>query len=74
MQILELRKNLGLSQEAFAARVGLRSKGHLSQIERGETTCSIDVALAIEEMSGGTIAADSLCPDVAKVRAAQRAA
>lgn len=67
MDITALRKELGLSQEAFAARVGLKSKGHLSQIERGEQTPSVRVALEIERLSGGRIKAASLSADVALV-------
>lgn len=68
MDIAELRKDLGLSQEAFAARVGLKSKGHLSQIERGEQTPSVRVALEIERVSEGRVKASDLNPDVALVR------
>ena len=66
MEIAELRKELGLSLEAFAAMVGLKSKGQMSLIERGEP-CSIAVALKIEELSGGRIPAATLSPDVALV-------
>lgn len=67
MDIADLRKDLGLSQEAFAACLGLKSKGHLSQIERGEQTPSVRVALAIERISGGRVLAADLNPDVAMV-------
>lgn len=67
MDIAALRKDLGLSQEALAALVGLKSKGHLSQIERGEQTPSVRVALAFERVSGGRVRAADLCPDVALV-------
>ena len=67
LTIVELRKELGLSQEGFAEQVGLRSKGHLSQIERGNETPSVRVALEIERLSGGRIPAASLNADVALV-------
>lgn len=66
-----LRKSLGLSLEDFAKRVGLTSKGYASQLERGEVGCSVKTALAIEELSGGAIAAATLNPDVALVEKAR---
>lgn len=68
MDITSLRKELGLSQEAFAARVGLKSKGHVSDLERSGGT-SVRVALEIERLSGGRIPAGSLSTDVALVDA-----
>jgi len=67
MDITSLRKELGLSQEAFAARVGLRSKGHVSTLER-TGLASLRVALEIERLSEGRIDASTLNPDVALVR------
>lgn len=66
MDIVSLRKELGLSQEAFAARVGLKSKGHVSTLER-TGVASVRVAIAIERLSGGRIKAADLNPDVALV-------
>lgn len=66
MDIVSLRKELGLSQEAFAARVGLKSKGHVSTLER-TGVASVRVALAIERLSDGRIKAADLNPDVALV-------
>lgn len=57
-----------MSQEVFAASIGLASKGNVSVIER-EERCSLDVALAIEALSGGRIDAARLNADVAKARA-----
>lgn len=68
MEITDLRKELGLSQEAFAALIGLKSKGHVSDLERTKSA-SVAVALEIERLSAGRIAADSLNRDVALVRA-----
>lgn len=64
MDIAALRKDLGLSQEAFAVRIGLSSKGHVSQLERGEIKPSIRVALNIEKVSDGRISAADLNDDV----------
>lgn len=69
MTISELRKELGLSLETFASRIGLSSKGYASDIEKGSTP-SVRVALEIERLSDGRINAASLNPDVARVRAA----
>ncbi|MFO6447841.1 hypothetical protein ACLBKU_11905 [Erythrobacter sp. NE805] len=65
--IAELRSEMGLSLEQFAARVGLQSRGRMSVIER-EGRCSLDVALAIEALSGGRIDAAELSDDVKAAR------
>jgi len=69
MTVAELRKNLGLSLDAFAAKLGLSSRGYAHDIENG-TTPSVRVALEIERLSDGQIDAAELNPDVARVRAA----
>jgi transcriptional regulator with XRE-family HTH domain len=66
MDIRALRKDLGLSQEAFATRLGLRSKGHVCELEAGKTP-SIRVAIEIEKVSGGRLLATDLNADVALV-------
>jgi len=66
-KIASLRKRLALSQEAFAARVGLASKGHVCNIESGKIGASVRVALEIERLSDGEIPASDLNPDVALV-------
>lgn len=71
MTIAELRDELGLSLAAFAAAVGLSSKGYASQLERGDVKCSTAVALKIEALSGGRIAARTLSSDVAMVEDAR---
>lgn len=65
--IADLRAELGLSLEQFAERVGLQSRGRMSVIER-EGRCSLDVALAIEALSGGRIDAGALNEDVKAAR------
>jgi DNA-binding XRE family transcriptional regulator len=72
-EIQSLRKSLGLSQQGFAEIVGLTSKSHVSDIERG-ASCSPSVALAIERLSEGRIPAVSLSRSLANVLAAQSAA
>lgn len=71
MTISELRAELGLSLEAFAKAVGLSSKGYASDLEKGQATCSVRVALEIERLSGGRIAANSLNADVGLVEDAR---
>ena len=47
-----LRAELGLTQEAFGARIGLANKASVSLLESGRRDqCSLRVALAIEELS-----------------------
>jgi transcriptional regulator with XRE-family HTH domain len=70
MDIQSLRKELGLSLEAFAAAIGLKSKGQVSDLEAGNRAPSVPVALAIERLSDGRISAADLNRDVAMVRAA----
>lgn len=69
MEIAELREELGLTQAAFAARVGLRSKGYVCELEAADKPrASVRVALEIEKLSGGRIKAAELNPGVALVR------
>ena len=63
----DARKRLDISQEELARRVGLKSKSHLSEIERGNDIPSVRVAVALERETG--VAADVLSPDVALARA-----
>lgn len=69
MDIASLRKEMGLSQEAFAPLIGLSSKSHVCALENGITP-SVRVALAVEKLSEGRIAAEDINSDVAMVRAA----
>ena len=67
MQIADLRTELGLSLEAFAAMVGIQSRGRMSVIER-ENRCALRVALAIERLSDGRVDAAGLCEEVRAAR------
>lgn len=71
MTLAELRDELKLSLEEFAGRLGLKSKGYASQLERGDVGCSVEVALKIEKLSEGRIQAATLNPDVARVEQAR---
>jgi transcriptional regulator with XRE-family HTH domain len=59
MQITAYRKSLGLTQEAFGALFGLKSKGQVSEIEK-DNRCSAEVALAIEAHSNHQVDAATL--------------
>lgn len=65
--IADLRKELGLTLEAFGEAIGLKSKGQVSEIERNNR-CSPDVAIAIERLSTGRLNAGILNPIVAAAR------
>lgn len=67
MDLASYRKAKGLSQQAFAEALGLKSKGYVSEIETAGK-CSVTVALKIEEWSGGDIAAHELNAEVALIR------
>lgn len=62
--IANLREELGLTQIEFGERIGLANKASISLIERGLAPCSLRVAVAIEELSGGRIDAAGLNEDV----------
>jgi transcriptional regulator with XRE-family HTH domain len=69
MKIAAFRKDvLQLSQEEFAQRLGLKSKAHISEIER-KNRCAPGVALQIERLSEGVISAAEISPAVALIRA-----
>ncbi|WP_408585948.1 helix-turn-helix domain-containing protein [Novosphingobium sp.] len=70
--IAALRAALGITQEEFGALIGLKTKGSVSLVERGLAPVSADVALAIEELSDGTIDASDLNPIIAKARGVDR--
>lgn len=70
--IADLRRHLGLSQLEFGARIGLANKASVSLLERGLAPCSLEVALRIEELSGGQIDAAQLNDGVRLARGAAR--
>lgn len=69
MRIVDYRKHLGLTQDEFAAALGLKSKGFVSDIE-ASNRCSARIALAIEAHSKGLVDASTLNGDVAAARQA----
>ena len=67
------RRTLRLSQEQFAAELGMRSKGHISNIEKG-SPAGLRLALKIEAHSRGLVPADGLVsPEDAHLLAGHRA-
>lgn len=65
--VANLRSRLGMTLEAFAAAVELKSKGQASEIER-TGKCSPEVALRIEQLSDGEIDAGTLNATIALAR------
>lgn len=59
------RRKRGLSQAKVAAAIGLRSKGHVSDLERGRVPITLKLALRIQKWSDGEVKAAELCPDAA---------
>lgn len=69
MTLAEYRKVKGLSQEDVAKALGLKSKGHISDIERVKSGRypSLELALRIERFTGGKVSAASICPLAAEL-------
>jgi DNA-binding XRE family transcriptional regulator len=67
MRIVDYRKHLGLTQEAFAKALGFKSKGFICDIE-DSNRCSAKVALTIEAHSKGLVDAATLNDDVKAAR------
>jgi transcriptional regulator with XRE-family HTH domain len=53
-RIRELRKAKGWAQEAFAHQCGMH-RGHMGQIERGESNLTLSTLLIIAEKLGTTV-------------------
>ena len=69
LTISELRRELGLTQAEFGARIGLANKASVSLLENGHRPkASLNVALAIEALAEGRIDAADLCEDVRRAR------
>lgn len=65
--IAALRVDLVMTQEAFGSALGLKSKGHVSEIERSNR-CSPEIALAIEALSDNRLDAALLSPVIEAAR------
>lgn len=44
----DVRTSRGITQEELAVRLGLASKQHVSRMENGERSCSIDLLMGSE--------------------------
>lgn len=60
MDLESFRRQRRLSQRDVATALGLRSKGYVSDIERGRESCPIKLALQIDDWSNGEVSALSL--------------
>ncbi|HWF01579.1 MAG TPA: helix-turn-helix transcriptional regulator [Caulobacteraceae bacterium] len=60
MDFKAYRERLGLSLGECAAQLGLKSKGHLSDMENGHKDFPIRLALQVERWSGGELRAVDL--------------
>lgn len=49
-RLQEQRKLAGMTQEELAGKIGLSSKDHISRIERGERTCSLDLLVMLSNV------------------------
>jgi transcriptional regulator with XRE-family HTH domain len=58
--LTEYRNQRGISQQQLADALGIRSKGHISNIESGFEPAGLRLALQIEAWSDGVVPADSL--------------
>jgi transcriptional regulator with XRE-family HTH domain len=67
--IKSFRRANKLTQQQLADAAGIRSKAYISSIESGAETCSLKVALRLEQFSHGEIDAAAICPEAAKIRA-----
>lgn len=67
MTLADYRAARGLTLEQMAIELGLsaKSRGWLSEIERGVTDASLRLALRIERWSGGEVLAGSVCKEIA---------
>lgn len=69
MTLTEYLKREGLSLEAFGSRVGV-TKGRLSQLINGTADWPPDLALTVEEKTGGELNAADLSGIIARARQA----
>ncbi len=70
--LAQWRAALNWTLDEAASAFGIKSKGYLSEIERGGR-CSVATALEIERVTEGVICASTLNPDVALVDKARAA-
>ncbi len=61
-KLVAMRKERGLTQQQFAAVLGVRSKVYVSQLENGVCPFTIELALKAERWVEGEIRAPDLLP------------
>lgn len=59
-------RGLTLEQMAVELELSAKSRGWLSEIERGVTDASLRLALRIQRWSGGKVTAGSVCKELAE--------
>lgn len=63
MDLESFRKSRGWTQADLAKTLGLRSKSHVCNIEKGRHRCSVALALRIQRITNGEVRAVDLRPD-----------
>ena len=66
------RKSKGLSQVALAERLGLESRGRMSDLENGVVRWPTDLAIAMDRVSDGEVPVAELRADLHDVRVVRR--
>lgn len=66
-RIVDLRRKRGLTQEKLAAAAGLKSKGYLSRIERGERLPSLTVLERLAQSLDVEVRDLMIFPDTSEV-------
>lgn len=65
------RKSKGMSQTKLAERLGLASRGRVSDLENETVTWPTDLAIAMDRLSEGQVTVADLRPDLSDVRVIQ---
>jgi len=60
MELAAFRKSRDLTLDAFAAAVGIKSKGYISRIESGLDPAGLRLAIRIQRFSEGAVPAIDL--------------
>jgi transcriptional regulator with XRE-family HTH domain len=68
MDPVSFRKREGWTQEQFAERLGVRSKGYISRLEAGTQPWPLRLALRLERLSAGVVVAASICEAAADLQ------
>lgn len=74
MLIPAFRRSRGWSQAELARRLGISSRGHISDWETGKERVPAEHAIALDRLSDGALPVASLRPDLHDVRVVRTAA